>query len=326
MAACSVVHARIGCRAGRAARSWIGQNPPQDFQVGHVAGQRPDVVERGARNQNARPVDPAEGRFESGDSAIGGRSNNRAAGLRSDRSQAHAQRGGGRRSAARSAGRVLQVPRIAGRRRIDVGEFGGHRLAQHDRAGRSQPGHARRVVGRRRSAGQRHEPARVGSPATSKISLIPSGMPAKGRGANPLGAQCVQAACFGQGALAVDHRPGVHLRLPAIDAAQTFGDQFARFELAGGDCLACFGDGPGKFHRLPVIPHPGAGWKTAGRSAAGPVANRRCRAVLFVDAPILTHVLLGQRLHEPLHRRVGQSRSDADRIDRLAPAAVAHAR
>ncbi len=61
--------------------SWIGQNPPQDFQVGDIAGHRAELVEQGARDDDARAIDPAEGRFETGDSAIGGRTDNRTAGL-----------------------------------------------------------------------------------------------------------------------------------------------------------------------------------------------------------------------------------------------------
>ena len=92
-------------------------------------------------------LDAAERRLAGGDAAVGGRADQRAAGLRADRPEAHPHGHGHGRPAAGAAGRVLQFGSQGLRRGrgIEAGELDGDRLAEDDRPGPAQGGHQRGV-------------------------------------------------------------------------------------------------------------------------------------------------------------------------------------
>src|SRR2546423_1798412 len=76
-----------------------------------------------------------------GDAAVRGGPCDGAAGLRAERTQAHAAPDRGCRTAAGTAGGALQAPRIARRRRIEACVLRGDRFADEDSAGLAQALH-----------------------------------------------------------------------------------------------------------------------------------------------------------------------------------------
>ena len=105
-----------------------------------------------------------------------------------------------------------------------------------------QPKDHCRILAGRRIAGELRAVAGWAIRPTSKMSLIPSGMPARGRSARKSGSSPPRRLGLGHGPLAIDGDPGVNPLVPAIDAAQAFGQQIAWFERALGNGLAGFGD------------------------------------------------------------------------------------
>ena len=123
--------------------------------VAHRAGEHAVDAEALERGQLGPERDAEAGRLEADDAAAGGRDADRAAGVVAVRHRDHAGRDGGGAAAGGAAGDQLRVPRVA-RRAVALGlgdgphpPLGRVRLADHDRAGRAQPRHRRRVdVGR----------------------------------------------------------------------------------------------------------------------------------------------------------------------------------
>ena len=154
----------------------------QDGGVGHVFGERPDLVEGGCVRGQPIAADAAIGGFHPHDAAEGSRLAHAAARIRPVRAQAFVRRHRGRAAAARSARHAAQIPRIVGSEVGRVlgagahGELVGVGLAEEDRAGRTQLLHHGRVV-RRHVVFQDPRPAVGARPSTVITSLIASGIP-----------------------------------------------------------------------------------------------------------------------------------------------------
>ena len=169
-------------------------------------------------------------RFAAGDAAICRRACNRAAGLRTQCSQAHPQGNRRTRATARSSGRTVKIPGVARHRGIEAGEFGRDRLSQNHGASRSQPVDDR-SVSCSHVAGANREPASVGQPVTSKMSLIPIGMPCNGPRSLPAQVRVEQPSLLAH-PCAVDQHPGVYAVLVAIDRSQARLDKLDRARAA----------------------------------------------------------------------------------------------
>ena len=165
-------------------RSRFGHHLPQRQQVHHAAAHRAHVVQVVGDWCDAPPADRIERGLESVDAAIGRRSQDRAAGLRSDGRQALT----GRHAAAEP---LLEPPGVKS-------TFKGLRVAD----GSNEANSVVTVLPRRIAPAWRNwaatgasaaagaalvsfDPARVGNPFTSTISLMPIVTPANGPSGRP---------------------------------------------------------------------------------------------------------------------------------------------
>ena len=149
-----------------------------------------------------------------------------AAGVGAER---HREQAGGdarARARRRAAGMMIGVPRIARRRPRQVearpadGELVRRELAEHDRAGAAQLRDARPRRRSRRCPRRILEWQVVGRPATSMMSLMPTGTPCSGPRSRP----AVDLGLGGlrrlQRGLGVEPDEGVELRIEPLDALE----------------------------------------------------------------------------------------------------------
>ena len=171
--------------------SWPAMRVQQQRAVGHRAGQRPDMVEREGQREHAAARHQAVGRLQPDDAAGAGRIAHRAAGVGAERHREQPGADAGAGTGGRAAGMVRRVPRIARRRERQVearpadGELVRGELAEDDRAGLAQ---LARSPPRRRLAtlsSRIFEWQVVGRPATSMMSLMPTGTPCSGPRTRP---------------------------------------------------------------------------------------------------------------------------------------------
>ena len=204
---------------------------------GHVtygAGDRADVIHVPTEGHDALTADPTEGRLTARHTAIAGRPRDRAAGLRTDRTQTHAQSDGGRRAAARPARRAFDVPGVARDGRIEAGEFGRHRFAQQDGARLAKASNDGRVAlgnmpGTQRRAGQRR-------PAGDVENIFDAERNAVQRAAVVAAVDLVGSfASRGKRACAVDDYPGVNPRFVFVDLRQAAIDEIDGRNADGAD-------------------------------------------------------------------------------------------
>ena len=190
------------------------------------------VEARRERNDaEARPG--ARARLERGDAAIGGRAADRARGLRAETERHHAGRHHGGRTRARPARRVVEIVRVAGRRRpVEIGELGGVRLAEDDGAGGAQLRDHLRVdgagpgIGAGRAAGARRPARDVDHVLDRDRNAVQRAAQAADRGFR------VQHVHLRHGAVAVDQAPALHQRLDRLDAAKAGFEHGTRVDLA----------------------------------------------------------------------------------------------
>ena len=181
-----------------------GDGIQQQRVVGHRAGQRPDMVEREGQRKHAAPRHQAIGRLQPDDAAGAGRIAHRSAGVGAERQREQPGADAGAGAGRRAARMMVRIPRVARRRKRQVearpadGEFMRRQLAQDDRAGlpqlrRSPP----RPPWRRCRAGSSSGTV-VGSPATSMMSLMPTGTPCSGPRTRPaaISASAARAAAI----------------------------------------------------------------------------------------------------------------------------------
>ena len=148
-------------RLSGSAASWPASTSRISAQIVERAREDADMIERARQDQRAGARNQAVARFDAKHAAKRRRADHRAVGLRTDRQRHHAGRHRRRRTRGRAAGRARQVARIARLAGVEIGELGGHRLADDDRAGRAQPRHRGAVA--RPAGGPRAAASRIRS-------------------------------------------------------------------------------------------------------------------------------------------------------------------
>lgn len=191
--------------------------------VGDMSRETPDMVEPPTHREDAVARHRAERRLPADDSAISGRSTDAAAGLRAERGGAHAGRHGRRRSTAAAPRRAGGVPRIAGFGRVEAGELGSDRFAEHDRPRLTQGGDDRRVAFGPMVVAQRR--AAAGADAGDVDHVLDSDRNAEERTDRPVRRMQgdVAGSRLGQGRVGVELRPTGEARLAGFNRVQQRG-------------------------------------------------------------------------------------------------------
>ena len=205
---------------------WIGSGNrvQQQGQIPDAAGDRAGMIEAGSHGDNSRETDASVRWLAPGNAAIRGGTGDRTARLRADGAQAHACRDGGRRSARRSAGGAIDVPRISGGGRIEAGELRRHGLAQQNGAGLAQFPHNRRIG----ASHSRGHPLRAGAGGKARHvdDVLDAERDAMQRSTPAAGAALlVELVCAEPGAVTIDRDPRVNTGLPFVDAGETTVDE-----------------------------------------------------------------------------------------------------
>ena len=192
-------------------------------QVVGLAGEEAQRVEAGRIGLDAGHVGPAVAALVGHDAVEGARPDHRARGLRAVAHRRH-EVGDGRRRARRGAGRrVAQVVRIVRLAGMAAGEFGGHRLAQHDGARLHELRDAGGVLADdmvavdRRAAGRGHGLGRDDVLHRQRNAVQGAD------GADPLVEHVGPLAR----AVGVERLPGMDLALAGVDAVEAGLDQVA---------------------------------------------------------------------------------------------------
>ena len=142
-------------RGGRVARIVPGDRLQQRGRVARIAGEGPDLLQRGSEGDDAVAADAAVGGLEPDDAGERGRLPDRAARVRAEGDRHASRRHGGRRPAGGTAGHAREIPRVARRAVARVLRRGSHRelvevrLADEDGALFAQPRDDRAVDDRR---------------------------------------------------------------------------------------------------------------------------------------------------------------------------------
>ncbi len=229
---------------GRILRIIASQGLHHDRAILDRPGQGPAMVERVGQWEDAAPADPAVGRLEPDDAAIGGGAADRTAGVRPHR--AGAQAGGDRRGrAARRAGRIVRgVPRIArrleGEREIRPAdrEFMRLLLAEQNRTGPAQPRPGLGILVRHMV--EIAPRACRGADAAGLVDVLEADRNAVQRAARGPGGE---PACGGEGLLAQHQHIAVQFDVEGRNPIEISLGQRNRRQLARGDRAAGFRDG-----------------------------------------------------------------------------------
>ena len=112
-----------------------GEHGTQQGHVAHVPAEATDHVHRGREAFHPGADHAAQAGLVAHHAAVGGRADDGAGRLRAQGQRHHVVGHSGGRAAGRAARCVQGVVRVDGRARREVGEFGGHGLAQHHGAG-----------------------------------------------------------------------------------------------------------------------------------------------------------------------------------------------
>ncbi len=117
----------------RIAKRLAGKHAAEEGAIAHRAGEKAHRIEALGERLHPGAADPAITRLVAHHAAIGGGTDHAARGLGAQRQGKAAQRHPRRRARARPARGMSRVPGVGGGAGMTVGEFGGHRLADHDR-------------------------------------------------------------------------------------------------------------------------------------------------------------------------------------------------
>ena len=176
-------------------RIGAGQQGEGQGQIGDVAGEQADGVERRRQRHRAGAADQAPGRPESGDTAAGGRHADRPAGIgaQGEGNDAGRHRGGrAARGAAADVGRVVRIAAVADMVIVAgdaEGEFGHIETGESNGPGGLELGDGRRIRGRRVVA-RIFAPQLAIRPLRWNISLCASGTPNSGPPRKPAVRRC----------------------------------------------------------------------------------------------------------------------------------------
>ncbi len=205
------------------------------------------MIEGEGVREHAMPTDQAVGRLQPDQAAKRSRIADRAAGVAAERAEHEAGGDRGARTAARAAGDMRRVPRVARRRpgqiegRAAMGEFVGRELAHQHAAGGAQLGGRGRVARRDmtlprfRMAGRR-QPLGV----VDVLEAVRNTMQRPARAArHDLGLGTLR---LGQRGFGRQGDEGVELRLRLLDAGERIAHQLDRRDLLARDPAGRFGD------------------------------------------------------------------------------------
>ena len=228
-------------RRGRRSQLTACQHAKAECDVRDGAGQAPDVIEAPRQRDDSRRRHQAVRRLHSHDAAVGGRPQDRAGRLRSERQRHHAGGDRGRGAARGSTGSMLAVPGIARLGGISMRELGGRGLAEDDGPCHAQALRGRRVL-RRRFVSERTRACRRRHPGDVE-DILDTHRDAVERPAEPPGLRLLRALARDRaGARFVEMNPGSKRRLHRPDPRQAALEDLDRRERALADPAGRFRD------------------------------------------------------------------------------------